>query len=135
MRYIKMKIFYEKNPHHICNTQDISDQCRYKLTKRIFGDFKLVDIKSIWNLLVVKEGGFWHKVTFGFWRHLETLSWLRERDLCTFGNTLLKIAMTHPLSGLRVWTLTKYSDDIYPKACLGRTPPTTTKPTKLGHTR
>ena len=25
------------------------------------------------------------------WRHLATLSGLRERDLCTFGNTLLYI--------------------------------------------
>ena len=40
------------------------------------------------------------------WRHLATLSGLRERDLCTFGNTLLYIAMSHPLSGLRVRTLT-----------------------------
>ena len=50
-------------------------------------------------------------MTFGLWRHLATLSGLRERDRCTFGNTLLHIAMSHPLSGLRVRTLTINSDE------------------------
>ena len=45
---------------------------------------------------------------------MATLSRLRERDLCTFDNTLLKIAMTHRLSGLRVRTLTINSCDVPP---------------------
>ena len=49
------------------------------------------------------------------WHHLATLSGLRERDLCTFGNTLLKIAMSHPLFGLRVRTLTINIDDEWGK--------------------
>ena len=35
---------------------------------------------------------------------------------------LLKIPMSNPQSGLRVRTLTVYSDDIYPRACLAETP-------------
>ena len=38
-------------------------------------------------------------------------SYLRGQD-DSFGNTLLKIEMTHPLSGLRVCTLTINSGDV-----------------------
>ena len=51
-------------------------------------------------------------MTFVPWRHLATLCGLRERDLFTFGYTLLWIAMSHPLFGLRVSTLTINSDDV-----------------------
>ena len=53
----------------------------------------------------------WVILAWAGWRHLETL--LRGRD-DSFGNTLLKIAMTHPLSGLRVRTLTINSGDVPP---------------------
>ena len=52
---------------------------------------------------------------------IETLFRLKERDLCTFGDTLLKIAMTYLLSRLRVLTITIYSGDIYLRACYGKT--------------
>ena len=59
------------------------------------------------------------------WRYLATL--LRGRD-DSFGNTLLKIAMTHPLSNLRVRTLTINSGDVPPRTYLGTYPPLSIKP-------
>ena len=62
-------------------------------------------------------------MTFGPRRHLATLSELRERDLYTFGNTLLKIAISHPLSNLRVRTFTINSGDVPPLGMFGQVPP------------
>ena len=45
-------------------------------------------------------------------------------DMTSFGNVLLLfIAMTHAGCGLKLCSVTKNSDDIYRRACLGRTPP------------
>ena len=53
--------------------------------------------------------------------HLSIKPWL---DMTSFGNLLLLfIAMTHAGCGLRQCTVSKNSDDISPRACLGRTPP------------
>ena len=63
-------------------------------------------------------------MTFGPLRHLATLSELRERDLYIFGNTLVNIAMSHPLSNLRVRTLTINSGDVPPLLNMfGHVPP------------
>ena len=52
---------------------------------------------------------------------MATLSEVRERDLFTFGNTLLKIAMSHPFYNLRVRTLILDRGDVRPPwACLSK---------------
>ena len=91
----------------------------------------IIPIKQIFSASV----GFNVQVIFWLWRHLATLftlnsdkSFLRGRHNVIWQHLLLKIAMTYLLYWLRVRTLIINTDNILPRACLGKypSPPTPT---------